>query len=47
MLVKEKKVWTPDNSFLLEYKAKAESGDIILGRDLWQELKNLEEDISD
>ena len=47
MLVKEKKVWTPDNSFLLEYKAKAESGEIILGRDLWQELKNLEEDISD
>ena len=47
MLVKEKKVWTPDNSFLLEYKAKAESGDIILGRDLWQELKNLEEDIND
>ncbi len=47
MLVKEKKVWTPDDSFLLEYKAKAESGEIILGRDLWQELKNLEEDISD
>ena len=47
MLVKEKKVWTPDNSFLLEYKAKAESGEIVLGRDLWQELKNLEEDISD
>ena len=47
MLIREKKIWTPDNSFLLEYKAKAESGDIILGRDLYQELRNLEEDLHD
>ena len=47
MLIKDKTVWTPDNSFLLEYKAKAESGDVILGRDLYQELKNLEEDLHD
>ena len=47
MLIKEKKIWTPDNSFMLEYKAKAESGEIILGRDLYQELRNLEEDLSD
>ena len=47
MLIKEKKIWTPDNSFMLEYKAKAESGDIILGRDLYQELRNLEEDLHD
>ena len=47
MLIKEKKIWTPDNSFLLEYKAKAENGEIILGRDLYQELRNLEEDIRD
>lgn len=47
MLIKDKMVWTPDNSFLLEYKAKAESGDVILGRDLYQELKNLEEDLHD
>lgn len=47
MLIKEKKIWTPDNSFMLEYKAKAESGDIVLGRDLYQELRNLEEDLHD
>lgn len=47
MLIREKKIWTPDNSFMLEYKAKAESGDIILGRDLYQELRNLEEDLHD
>ena len=47
MLIKEKKIWTPDNSFMLEYKAKAESGEIILGRDLYQELRNLEEDLHD
>lgn len=47
MLIKDKTVWTPDNSFLLEYKAKAENGDVILGRDLYQELKNLEEDLHD
>lgn len=44
MLIKEKKIWTPDNSFLLEYRAKAECGDIIIGQELWQELENLNED---
>lgn len=41
MLVNEKKIWTPDNSFLLEYKARIETGEIIVGQELWQELENL------
>lgn len=44
MLIQERKIWTPDNSFLLEYKAKAETGEIIIGQELWQELENLCED---
>lgn len=44
MLIKERKIWTPDNSFLLEYHARIESGEIIAGRELWQELRNLKED---
>ena len=47
MLIKEKQIWTADNSYMLEYKAKAESGDVILGRDLYQELRNLSEDLED
>lgn len=38
-------IWTPDNSFLLEYKGRCDSGEIIIGNDLAQELENLEEDI--
>lgn len=45
MLIKEKKIWTPDNSFLLEYHARIETGEIIVGRELWQELNRLREDI--
>lgn len=44
MLIKKKKVWTPDNSYLLEYHAKIEAGEIIVGQELWQELENLKED---
>lgn len=44
MLIKNNAVWTPDNSYLLEYKTKAEYGDIIIGQELWQELDNLCED---
>lgn len=44
MLVQNKKIWTPDNSFLLEYRAKAETGEIVIGQELWQELDNLAED---
>ena len=46
MIVKEKKIWTPDNSYLLEYRAKAETGEIIIGQELWMELDNLAEDMN-
>ena len=44
MLITERKLWTPDNSFLLEYHARIECGEIIVGQELWQELRNLKED---
>lgn len=44
MLIEEKKIWTPDNSFLLEYHARIECGEILVGKELWQELQNLKED---
>ena len=44
MLTQQKTIWTPDNSFLLEYHAKIETGEIIAGRELWQELNNLAAD---
>lgn len=44
MLIQEKTIWTPDNSFLLEYHARIESGEILVGQELWQELQNLKED---
>ena len=45
MLIKEKTIWTPDNSYLLEYRARAETGEIIIGQELWMELDNLAEDM--
>jgi phage terminase large subunit-like protein len=45
MLIQNKTIWTPDSSFLLEYHARIECGEIIVGRELWQELNNLREDI--
>lgn len=47
MLIKEKQIWTPDNSYLLEYKGKIEAGDIMAGQDMWMELDNLAEDFHD
>lgn len=44
MLIQEKKIWTPDNSYLLEYHARIETGEIIVGRELWLELERLKED---
>ena len=44
MLIKNNTIWTPDNSFLLEYLGRIEAGEIIVGRELWQELRNLKED---
>lgn len=46
MLIRNKTIWTPDNSFLLEYRARIESGEIIVGQELWQELENLKADFS-
>lgn len=45
MLILDKTIWTPDNSYLLEYRARAETGEIIIGQELWTELDNLAEDI--
>lgn len=45
MLISNKEIWTPDNSFLLEYRAKAETGEILIGQELWIELDNLAEDL--
>ena len=45
MVIQNKTIWTPDNSYLLEYHARIECGEIIVGRELWQELCNLREDI--
>lgn len=44
MLINQRKIWTPDNSFLLEYHARIECGEILVGQELWQELQNLKED---
>ena len=45
MLIREKTIWTPDNNYLLEYRAKAETGEIVIGQELWMELDNLAEDL--
>lgn len=44
MLIKNENIWTPDNSYLLEYHARIEAGEILVGQELWQELENLCED---
>jgi len=46
LLINEKKIYTPDNSALLEYKARIETGEILVGRELWQELTRLADDMS-
>lgn len=45
MLITEKTIWTPDNSFLLKYKASIDAGEIIAGQELIMELENLQEDL--
>ena len=47
MLIKERTIWTPDNSFLLEYKGRIDAGEILVGNELYTELENLEEDLKD
>lgn len=44
MLINERTIWTPDNSFLLEYKERCETGEFVIGQELWLELRNLAED---
>lgn len=46
MLIKERKIWTPDNSYLLEYHARIACGEILVGQELWLELENLKEDFA-
>lgn len=46
MLIVKRTIWTPDNSYLLEYRARIESGEILAGQDLWMELDNLKEDLT-
>ena len=45
MLIQSKTIWTPDNSNLLRYKAEIDSGQILVGQELYMELENLEDDI--
>ena len=45
MLICERKIWTPDNCYLLEYKERCEAGEYIIGSELWTELRNLAEDL--
>lgn len=45
MLIKEIKTYTADNSSLLEYKERIAAGEILVGRELWQELTRLAEDM--
>ncbi len=45
MLISERKIWTPDNSNLLRYKAEIDEGKIIVGQELYMELENLADDL--
>lgn len=45
MLINAKTIWTPDNSYLLEYRGRAETGEIVIGQELMTELDNLAEDM--
>lgn len=45
ILIQNKTIWIPDNSYLLEYRGKAETGEIVIGQELWTELDNLAEDM--
>lgn len=46
VIINHRTIWTPDNSYLLRYRAEAEAGDIIIGQELWSELDNLAEDMT-
>lgn len=36
VLIKTKQTWTADNSYLLEYLYKIETGEIVAGQELWK-----------
>ena len=44
MLIQHNTIWTPDNSFLLEYIARIETGEITVGNELWLMLQILSDD---
>lgn len=45
MFIAERKIWTPDNSHLLRYKAEIDEGTILVGQELYMELENLVDDL--
>ena len=45
MLINERTIWTPDNSKLLEYKARCEAGEFVIGYEMWRGLQNLQDDL--
>ena len=45
MIIKNKTIWTPDNSHLLRYKELCGNGTYIIGDDLKTQLSNLYEDL--
>ena len=45
MLICERKIWTPDNCYLLEYKERCGAGEFIIGSELWTELCHLADDL--
>lgn len=45
ILINHRTIWTPDNSYLLKYRGQAETGEIVIGQELWTELDNLAEDM--
>ena len=47
MIINSKIRYDENNSFLLNYKSQCETGEILVGQDMWQQLCNLEEDLRD
>lgn len=47
MLIQNKTIWTPDNSWLLRYKEGAEAGEFVIGQELYLQLINLSNDMLD
>ena len=47
MIINSKIRYDESNSFLLSYKSQCETGEILVGQDMWQQLCNLEEDLRD